>query len=777
MLRKALQRFRDLPLQAKGQLVVAIPLIGLVLGIFAFYLVEKEDQAAQHWITRTFEARSEIQQVRSRLEEAETSMLGYLVTRDPARLRQFEDAERALPGTLNRLEAMVADDPSQQARARRVGTLVFEALRVLESRVDGQASLTAIRRELDGMRAEADRLLEQRREHARSVWKRGYVVIGAGVLFAPAGAILAMLLFATAITRRIQVLDQNAQRLAQGQPIAPMRSGKDVIGRLEQSLGAAAALLAEHEQALRRATAELEIRVAQRTAELAQSKEELSDANRRLEAIIDASPLAILRLDPDGNVQSWNHAAERIFGYEAEEILNQPLSSVIHGSDGQSGNPLPAAARGDLRDASETRLARKDGTPIDVRLWTAPLRNAAGDIRGEIVIAQDFTEHRRLGQQFVQAQKMEAIGRLAGGAAHDFNNLITVISGYGHMLLDSAQDNPDSREAIQEVLKASDRAAALARQLLVFSRRQEIQPKVLDLNELVANVQRMLARVLGEDIELKTGLAPDLDSVMADSGQLEQVIVNLALNARDAMPSGGKLSIETANVVLDETYARAHGVPVGSYAMLAVSDTGHGMTAETKSHLFEPFFTTKNPGAGTGLGLATVYGIVKQHGGDVSVYSEPGHGTSFKIYLPRIAQAAGAKAVESLEPSPPGTETLLVVEDQDGVRKLIREVLAAQGYTVLEAESGERALEISSAHEGEIDLLVTDIVMPKMHGTDLAEAFALLRPSIKTLFLSGYAGHAVIDQGVLRAGSNFLPKPFTPDSLARMVRKVLDREQ
>ncbi len=793
---RAIDRLRDLPLLAKGLAVVAIPLTGLMLVVFAFYMVQREGQAAEHWVTHSLEVRAEIEQVYSRSQECETAVMGYLLTGDPGWLVPFREDRRELPEVLSSLERMVQDNPSQLARVRKIKDLAVKRGEALESLLaqvpplsgwhpalaESSASVDRIDRELKELLQEEDRLLEQRWAQARKVIRHDYYVIAGGALIVPVAAVAAMFLFAAAIARRVQVLEHNAQRLAQGRAIAPVRLGRDEIGRLEQSVSAAAGLLADREKALRDSAVQLEERVQRRTAELAaevtertRAEEELAEINQRLQAIIDASPLAIMRIDLQGRVQSWNRAAEEMSGYKAEEVLGRQLPGGTNDAPTLSDERLAAIARGEALNGAELSRQRKDGSIMYLRLWTAPLHNAAGEVRGEIAVAADFTEQRRLEEQFIQAQKMEAIGRLAGGAAHDFNNVITVISGYGQILLDAVADILPLKEAAQEVLKASDRAAALASQLLVFSRRQVIQPQVLDVNEVVSNLQRMLSRLIGEDVELKTMLSPDLGLVRADPGQLEQVIVNLALNARDAMPNGGRLTIETANVQLDEASARTHGVASGSYIMLAVTDTGSGMTAEIRSHLFEPFYTTKERGKGTGLGLSTVYGIVKQHGGEIFVYSEPDRGSTFKIYFPQVVEAASPAAAEAVSvPLPRGSETVLVVEDEEGVRKLVRSVLELNGYHVLEADSGETALEISSAHEGEIELLVTDVIMPKMSGRDLAEALVLLRPSIKVLFLSGYADRAIIEHGILDTGAAFMQKPFTPQALARKVREVLD---
>jgi len=389
---------------------------------------------------------------------------------------------------------------------------------------------------------------------------------------------------------------------------------------------------------------------------------------------------------------------------------------------------------------------------------------------------QAYDELARTQQQLLQVQKMEAIGRLAGGVAHDFNNLLTVLGGRSRLLLDRLRRDDPLRRDIELIQETADRAATLTQQLLAFSRKQVLAPKVLDLNAVVVNMDTMLRRLIGEDIDLVTVPGPALGRVKADPGQIEQVIMNLAINARDAMPRGGQLTIETANVELDEAYARRHvAVRPGPHVMLAVSDTGPGMDAETQARVFEPFFTTKEPGKGTGLGLATVYGIVKQSGGNIWVYSEPGRGTTFKIYLPRVEEAAEpVEPAKALAGPPRGLETVLVVEDDEALRELAREILQSHGYTVLEARHGGEALPIGERHAGPIHLLVTDVVMPWMSGRELARRLMPAHPEMKVLYVSGYTENAVVHNGVLDPDTAFLQKPFTPDALARKVREVLD---
>ena len=382
---------------------------------------------------------------------------------------------------------------------------------------------------------------------------------------------------------------------------------------------------------------------------------------------------------------------------------------------------------------------------------------------------------RNTEKQLLQSQKLEAVGRLAGGISHDFNNLLTVILGYSDITLRQLGEDHPLRRNLEEIVRASERAAALTRQLLAFSRKQVMQPKVFDVNTVVTELEKMLRRMIGEDIELRVGLQSDLGNIKADPVQLEQVIMNLVVNARDAMPKGGKLSIETTNIYLDESYARDHvSVEPGHYVMLAISDTGVGMDAETRQRIFEPFFTTKAPGKGTGLGLSMVYGIVRQSGGNIWVYSEEGTGTTFKIYFPRVTDNAEEyKRAATTIQVPKGSETILLVEDADWVRKLARQVLEGAGYRVLEANSADAAIQMTN-NGTKIDLLLTDVVMPGMSGNDMSRRVLVRRPNLPVLYMSGYTDDAIVQHGVLEPGINFIQKPFSPDALALKVREVLD---
>jgi PAS domain S-box-containing protein len=514
-----------------------------------------------------------------------------------------------------------------------------------------------------------------------------------------------------------------------------------------------------------------------RAAELKHSEEALREANQTLQSLVQTSPLAIIALDLDGNVKSWNSAAERIFGWTEKEVIGLRIQIIPDDEWDGFYNSLDITRKAGTFTGFETTRMRKDGSLIDVSLSAAPLIDGRGAINGSVVVIADITERKHLEEQFRQAQKMEAVGRLAGGVAHDFNNLLTAIIGYSQLALGRLHREDPMRREIEEIERAGQRAAGLTNQLLAFSRKQVLQPQVLDLNAVVADIAKLLERLIGEDIVLAASLGPDIGFVKADRGQIEQIIMNLAVNSRDAMPDGGTLTIETFNVELDESYTAEHiNARAGPHVVLAISDNGCGMDKETQSNIFEPFFTTKEQGKGTGLGLSTVYGIVNQSGGHIGLYSEPGKGTTFKVYLTRLEEAGEKREPRvSQSESLQGSETVLLVEDEGSVRELARRILEMYGYVVLEAAGSDDTWRICEEHESRIHLMLTDVVMPGANGRELAQLVASLQPEMKVLFMSGYTDDAIVRYGVLGADAAFLQKPFTPATLARKVREVLDK--
>jgi PAS domain S-box-containing protein len=502
-------------------------------------------------------------------------------------------------------------------------------------------------------------------------------------------------------------------------------------------------------------------------------------AEERFSKAFNASPVPMSIVSyREGRYIDVNESFLRNCGYTREEIIGRTTTEInLYADPGERDRLRQILKReGRIRNA-EVRRRVKSGE-LRVALASSEVIYLDGE-KCILTTTNDITERRQLEQQLIQSQKMDAIGRLAGGVAHDFNNLLTAIIGYSEIVKRRLDEDDPMREQIEEIEKAGHRAASLTNQLLAFSRKQVLQPQVLDLNAVIADISNMLKRLIGEDIELRTNLDPSIGYVKVDPGQIDQIIMNLAVNARDAMPRGGKLTIETQNVYLDETYTNQHAeVQAGPYVMLAISDTGIGMDRETQARVFEPFFTTKERGKGTGLGLSTVFGIVRQSGGHVWVYSEPGRGTTFKVYLPLVEQAS--QIVQTWEPRVEtlrGTETVLLVEDEEAVRKLAHQVLDMNGYKVLVAADPAEALRLCRQHEGPIHLMITDVVMPGMSGRELAERLIATRPEMELVYMSGYTDDAIVHHGVLDAGVAFLQKPFTPDALGRKVREILDAPQ
>jgi PAS domain S-box-containing protein len=510
-----------------------------------------------------------------------------------------------------------------------------------------------------------------------------------------------------------------------------------------------------------------------------QAEAAIKEAEERYRSIFENAIEGIFQSTADGRFISVNPAMARILGYESPEelIADRTDISIQHYVDPNSRAELKRMlAKQGIVVGYECEVYRKDRSKI----WVIENIRVICDQNGTLLhyegSIEDITERKTLEDQLRQSQKLEAVGMLAGGIAHDFNNLLTAITGYSALTLMQLKAEDPLRQNIEEVKKAADRAAALTRQLLAFSRKQVLQLRILNLNEVISELEKMLQRLIGEDIRLRTVLEADLGAIKGDPGQIEQIIMNLAVNARDAMPQGGNLTIETRNVYLDENYARHHiAVNPGPYVLLAVSDNGLGMDEKIREHIFEPFFTTKEKGKGTGLGLPTVYGIVNQLGGNIWVYSEVGHGTTFKIYLPRTDEDAHEyKRSADTEKALQGEETIVLAEDEEMVRKLARRVLEIYGYQVLEVANGGAAILVCERHKGPIHLLITDVIMPEMSGVELATRLTRLHPEMKVLYMSGYTDNNIAHRGVLDEDANFIQKPFSTDALARKVREILD---
>jgi two-component system, cell cycle sensor histidine kinase and response regulator CckA len=510
--------------------------------------------------------------------------------------------------------------------------------------------------------------------------------------------------------------------------------------------------------------------------EIKRNEQALRRSEARYRSLVQSSVYGIYRSSLEGRFFDVNSALIAMLGYEsAEEVLMlDPLKDVFAHPD-EHARLIDEFRRTGRMDGVEVKWKKKDGIIITVRISGRAVSSADEPVEVLEAIAEDVTDRRALEDQFRQAQKMEAVGRLAGGVAHDFNNLLMVVSGYTEVILAKLEIDHPLHEKARAIQQAADRATALTRQLLAFSRKQLLELKVVAVNTIVEDMQRLVQPLIGENVELTTNLSPDAGHTRADVGQLEQVLMNLVVNAKDAMPRGGTLTIQTQSINFDQAHRGGQTfIRPGNYVMLTVTDTGFGMDKETQSRIFEPFFTTKEKGKGTGLGLSTVYGIVKQTGGYVMVHSEEGHGTAFNIYLPRVDAPAQMLVVPSPGIADGGSETILLVEDEDSVRQLVRETLQAKGYRVIEAENGAAGISAAALHPDAIDLVITDVVMPGMSGRELADQLAVSRPKTKVLYLSGYTEDAIMNEGTIESGKAFLQKPFTLQNLSRKVREVLE---
>jgi PAS domain S-box-containing protein len=757
----------------------------LAIGVtFAALHAVQVDQ--ETWVIRTREISRIARNGRSYAIERLAGVRGLIITGDLKAIGAEIAAHRALGPAIDSLITLTGHNPTQQARARTIQASLKAwdeqylaiAVRNLRARARGEATepqsdvigaslFAPVRAAFDAFVAEEERLFAERLATARRSERIVLVAVLTELLLL--GGVLAWVM-RRSLGQARQVVQQQEQ-LEEGAVEMEMQSAE---------LGEQAVELEEQMHNARTAAVELARTNADLTrsiAERAHAATELVSQQHFLRQVIDTIPHFVFAKDRLGRFTLVNQAVATAYGTTPETLIGksdadfnpnpEQVAAFLH-------DDLAVMDSLSIRHIPEESITDASGATRWLQTVKRALPNREGTGHQILGVSTDITERRQLEKQLLQSQKMEAVGRLAGGVAHDFNNLLTVISSYADLLLvdlESARHRAD----VEEIRQAAERASALTRQLLAFSRKQVMQPTTLSPNAVVAGMEKMLGRLIGADVELVTALPLDVGMVDADAGQLEQVIMNLAVNARDAMPDGGRITIETSNVELAEADAsKGRAITAGAYVMLAISDTGVGMGPEVLAHLFEPFFTTKATGQGTGLGLSTVFGIVRQSGGDVWVYSEVGEGTTVKIYLPRVASSPAIAEEIVVESSPRGAETILLAEDDDALRNLALRVLRGQGYTVLEARNGREALGLCASHRGSIDLILSDIIMPEIGGRALAEGIAATRPRTRVLFMSGYTNDDVLRRALIDQRTAFLQKPFTPVTLAKRVREVLD---
>ena len=584
-------------------------------------------------------------------------------------------------------------------------------------------------------------------------------------LLTTALGIILLALLARRITAPIIALREATDKVARGDyGVTELPAGDGELGALSGAFNT-----------MIRTIAESIAQAEQQAREVAEARDQAIESANKYRLLFDLNPEPMWVYDGETlRFLAVNEAAIRHYGYTRDEFLAMTIKGIRSESEYLQLDESLKKNLGTTMIRTNVRHLKKDGTAIEVELSADSIE--LGGRQARLVMARDVTGRKRLEDQFRQAQKMEAVGQLAGGVAHDFNNLLTVIGAHSDFLLDAIEPNDPKREDVEEIQKAGARASGLTRQLLAFSRKQILRPAVLDLNNTVESAEKMLRRLIGDHIEVSTILSPDLPHILADSGQLEQVLVNLAVNARDAMPDGGRLEIDTSSIEVSEQSIDSNSVtPPGKYVLLCVSDTGTGMDAATLKRVFEPFFTTKDPGKGTGLGLATVYGIIKQSGGYIWVDSELGSGTTFRIYLPQLAKELLPQEITNAAVAiSKGMETILLIEDEDSLRRVVSRMLSAQGYVVLEARDGDDALSIAAGYGAPIHLVLSDLIMPRTHGGEVCRRLQLERPDIKTICMSGYTDDEVIRRGIVAGDMPFIQKPFSQIDLARLVRETLD---
>jgi len=766
--------------------------IALIAVALTFFGLSAAHNASWKWVLRSRDLTRLARDARTLATDRETGLRGYLLSGKEVSLAPSIEATPLLRQKLDSLVYMTRSNVAQNERAKAIRN----AVQLWES---GYAEPTLVRARKGGYTLGEDSELagEALFDNVRAsfasfqnyeeqlylrlvAWEGFLQKVAFGAV-----AIEVVLLLAVLFGLRRGTLRQATDLVEQQEQLEEQATELEAqSAELEEQT----AMLEEQTDEARSIARALEVanhELGETVARLEQSNAVVQGVTREkqetltlLDVVLESAPIGFAFHDKEMRYTRINPALAAMAGRSAAEHLGRTPSEVhpdVAALVEPSLKQVLRTGEAVINIPIDRPSSNGSGAEQNFLVSFFPVKASTGETDGVGTVVLETTECRQLEEQLLQARKMEAVGRLAGGIAHDFNNILTAIKSYSELLIEDMAADKGRVEDVQEIREAADRAANLTRQLLAFSRQQILRPRVLDLNSTVRDLKSMLDRLIGADIELKTRLAADIGMITADPGQIEQVLVNLVVNASDAMPDGGRIDMETANVELDEEYARTHvATPSGPYVMLCVTDTGHGMTRETQSRVFEPFFTTKEKGKGTGLGLSTVYGIVKQSGGSILVYSEPGRGTTFKIYLPRVNQVADAPVAAPVTNGKGGDETILLVEDEDSVREVASRILRRQGYTVVEARNGVDAMRQLTEGGSEFDLIVTDIVMPEMGGLELAQRVREWTPNARILFTSGYTEDAVLRRNFLDPGAEFVEKPFTPARLAQRAREVLD---